>query len=105
MAVVRSSRGLDLPLAGAPSGTVEAARAVSSVAVLGPDYPGLKPALQVEVGDRVHAGADPVRRQATPGVRYTAPAAGTVTAIHRGERRALVSVVIAVDDAMAPRHP
>ena len=39
MAVVRSSRGLDLPLAGAPSGTIEAARMVSSVALLGPDGP------------------------------------------------------------------
>lgn len=100
MSVVRSSKGLDLPLAGAPSGAVEAARPVSSVAVLGPDYPGLKPALQVEVGDRVRLGQALIDDKQRPGVRYTAPAGGTVTAIHRGERRSLVSIVIAVDDAL-----
>jgi len=36
MTVVRSSKGLDLPLAGAPQGAVEPARAVSTVALLGP---------------------------------------------------------------------
>jgi Na+-transporting NADH:ubiquinone oxidoreductase subunit A len=101
MAVVRSRRGLDLPLAGAPSGTIEAARMVSSVALLGPDFPGLKPALQVEVGDRVQLGQALIEDKQRPGVRYTAPAGGTVTAIHRGERRALVSIVIAVDDSIA----
>jgi Na+-transporting NADH:ubiquinone oxidoreductase subunit A len=39
-----------------------------------------------------------------PGVRYTAPASGTVTAINRGERRALVSIVIAVDDSVQPQR-
>jgi Na+-transporting NADH:ubiquinone oxidoreductase subunit A len=70
--------------------------------VLGPDYPGLKPALKVEVGDRVAPGQALIEDKQRPGVRYTAPAGGTVTAIHRGERRALVSVVIAVDDSVAP---
>jgi Na+-transporting NADH:ubiquinone oxidoreductase subunit A len=102
MTVVRSSRGLDLPLAGAPGTAVETARTVTSVAVLGPDYPGLKPALQVEVGNRVRLGQGLFEDKQHPGVRYTTPAGGTVTAIHRGERRALVSVVIAVDDSAAP---
>ncbi|MGE5714932.1 MAG: NADH:ubiquinone reductase (Na(+)-transporting) subunit A, partial [Betaproteobacteria bacterium] len=56
MTVVRSSRGLDLPLSGAPEGAVEPARAVSTVALMGPDYPGLKPAVKVEVGDQVVLG-------------------------------------------------
>ncbi|MBL0951832.1 MAG: Na(+)-translocating NADH-quinone reductase subunit A, partial [Pseudomonas sp.] len=33
----------------------------------------------------------------TPGVRYTAPAAGVISAIHRGEKRVLQSVVIDID--------
>jgi Na+-transporting NADH:ubiquinone oxidoreductase subunit A len=102
MTVVRSSKGLDLPLAGAPQGAVEAARAVSSVALMGPDFPGLKPALKVEVGDRVAAGQALVEDKQHAGVRYTAPAGGTVTAINRGERRALVSVVVEVDDRVEP---
>ncbi|HQR21803.1 MAG TPA: Na(+)-translocating NADH-quinone reductase subunit A [Burkholderiaceae bacterium] len=102
MTVVRSKKGLDLPLAGAPSATVEIARAVSTVAVLGPDYPGLKPALKVDVGDRVAPGQALFEDKQHAGVRYTAPAGGTVKAIHRGERRALVSVVIAVDESVPP---
>lgn len=104
MTVVRSSRGLDLPLSGAPEGAVEPARAVSTVALMGPDYPGLKPAVKVEVGDQVVLGQTLVEDKQRAGVRYTSPAGGTVTAINRGERRALVSIVIAVaaQEAQAP---
>ena len=100
MTVVRSSKGLDLPLAGAPAASVEAARPVSTVAVLGSDFPGLRPALKVEVGDRVALGQAIFEDKRHPGVLYTAPAGGTISAIHRGERRALVSVVIAVDESV-----
>jgi Na+-transporting NADH:ubiquinone oxidoreductase subunit A len=99
MTVIRSSRGLDLPLAGVPQGAIEPARAVSTVALMGPDFPGLKPAVKVEVGDRVRLGQTLIEDKRHAGVRYTAPAGGTVSAINRGERRALISVVIAVDDS------
>ena len=104
MTVVRSSRGLDLPLAGAPEGAVQAARTVSTVALMGADFPGLKPSVKVEVGDQVALGQTLVEDKQRAGVRYTSPAGGTVTAIHRGERRALVSIVIAVaeHEAQAP---
>ena len=71
---------------------------------MGPDFPGLKPSVKVEVGDQVALGQTLIEDKQRAGVRYTAPAGGTVTAIHRGERRALVSVVIAVaeHEAQAP---
>ena len=102
MAVVRSRRGLDLPLAGTPAGPVEDARATATVALLGADYPGLKPALKVDIGDRVALGQTLFEDKQRPGVRFTAPAGGTVSAIHRGARRSLVSVVISVDASIAP---
>lgn len=105
MTIVRSSRGLDLPLAGAPVMAVEAARSVTTVAVLGADYPGLKPALKLAVGDRVAPGQPLIEDKVHEGVRIVAPAGGTVAAIHRGARRALESVVIAVDDTIAPLPP
>jgi Na+-transporting NADH:ubiquinone oxidoreductase subunit A len=98
MTVVRSSRGLDLPLAGAPAGVVEDARRVSQVALLGADYPGCKPGMKVEPGQRVALGDTLFEDKRFAAVRCTAPAAGTVSAVHRGARRALVSVVIDVDD-------
>lgn len=36
-------KGLDLPVTGAPEQTIHPGPAITSVAVLGPDYLGLKP--------------------------------------------------------------
>ncbi len=89
-------RGLDLPLAGTPAQAVYATPAVSRVALLAEDYPGLKPSFHVEPGQQVLCGQLLFDDRKTPGVRFTAPAAGTVVAIHRGERRAFQSLVIAL---------
>jgi len=89
-------RGLDLPLAGEPEQVIHAARAVTRVALLGEDFVGLKPTFHVAPGDRVRRGQLLFEDKKTPGVRHTAPAAGTVAAIHRGERRVFQSLVIEV---------
>jgi Na+-transporting NADH:ubiquinone oxidoreductase subunit A len=88
--------GLDLPLAGAPAPRVDAARAVTRVAMLASDFPGLKPTMLVQPGDAVLRGSPLVEDKRLHGVRHAAPAAGVVRAVHRGERRALISVVIDV---------
>lgn len=97
--MIRIKRGLDLPIAGAPRQTVEPGPRIDEVALLGGDYPGLKPALRVAIGDRVRRGQVLFEDRKRPGLRYTAPATGEVVAIHRGERRVLQSVVIACADA------
>lgn len=102
MAVHHNRKGLDLPLAGAPALQIVDARPSPQVALLAADTPGLKPAVAVQVGDRVLRGQTLFEDKRIPGVVFTAPAAGTVAAIHRGERRALISVVIDVDPGDAP---
>jgi Na+-transporting NADH:ubiquinone oxidoreductase subunit A len=97
MAVHRTRRGLDLPLAGDPEPRIEPARAATRVALLASDYFGLRPALRVQPGDVVRRGQALFEDKRNPGVPFSAPAAGRVAAVHRGERRALVSVVIEVD--------
>lgn len=94
-------QGLDLPIAGEPEQKIHDGPAVTRVALVGADYPGLKPTLAVREGDRVKAGQLLFTDKKNEQVRYTAPAAGTVAAIHRGEKRAFVSLVINVegDDA------
>lgn len=52
----------------------------------------------VAPGDAVRRGQPLFQDKKNEGVRYTAPAAGRVVELHRGERRALVSVVIEVDE-------
>ena len=88
------TRGLRLPISGEPSGQVEDSRPPRRVALLAPDYVGLRPTMQVSVGDGVSRGQLLFEDKTMPGVRYTAPAAGTVRAVNRGARRALQSVVI-----------
>jgi len=94
----RLKRGLDLPLAGVPEQVVHPAAPVERVALLGADPVGLKPAFHVQPGDRVQRGQLLFEDKKIPGVRHTAPAAGTVLALHRGERRAFQSLVIEVED-------
>jgi Na+-transporting NADH:ubiquinone oxidoreductase subunit A len=95
--MIRIKRGLDLPITGAPEQRIEAARPVRSVAVIGFDYQGMKPTMAVQVGDRVKLGQVLFSDKKTPGVHFTAPGAGVVSAIHRGEQRVLQSVVIDLD--------
>jgi Na+-transporting NADH:ubiquinone oxidoreductase subunit A len=92
--MINIKRGLDLPIAGAPAQRIEAGRPVRSVAVVGFDYPGMKPTMEVQVGDRVKLGQVLFSDKKIPGVHFTAPGAGVVSAIHRGEKRVLQSVVV-----------
>ncbi|MBY8964983.1 Na(+)-translocating NADH-quinone reductase subunit A [Algiphilus sp. NNCM1] len=94
---IKLKRGLDLRLVGKPEQRIENGPRISSVAVIGPDYVGLKPSMSVEEGDRVRLGQPIFEDKRNPGVVVTAPAAGTVRAINRGARRALQSVVIDID--------
>ncbi len=95
--MIKIKRGLDLPISGAPERRIDAARAVRSVAILGCDYHGMKPTMAVQVGDRVKLGQVLFSDKKNPGVHFTAPGAGVVSAIHRGEQRVLQSVVIDLD--------
>ena len=92
--MIKLKRGLDLPMAGTPRQEIERGPRVRSVALLGGDYPGLKPTMMVREGDRVRRGQVLFEDKKIEGVRYTAPAAGRISAIHRGPRRVLLSVVI-----------
>lgn len=94
MALHVIKKGLDLPVTGAPEQVIESGSSPRRVAILADDYNGLKPSFMVQPGDVVRRGQALFEDKKTPGVRFTAPCAGTVTAIHRGERRAFQSIVI-----------
>lgn len=96
--LIRTKRGLDLPIAGAPEQRVHAGASVGSVALLGPDYLGLKPTMQVREGERVKLGQPLFIDKANPGVNFTSPGSGVVEAVSRGARRVLQSVVIRLAD-------
>ena len=93
----KNSKGLDLPIAGEPEHRIETASPAHQVALLAADYPGMSPTMHVRVGDEVSRGQLLFEDKKTAGVRYTSPGSGRVTAIHRGARRALQSLVIQLD--------
>jgi len=97
MALHKIKQGLDLPIQGEPEQTLEPARQPSRVALLADDYIGMRPTMHVAVGDTVRRGQLLFEDKKTPGVRFTALASGEVTAINRGDRRRLQSVVIRLD--------
>lgn len=90
-------KGLDIPIAGAPSEEISDKTGVSRVALVGPDYVGMKPTMKVQVGDHVKRGQLLFTDKKREGVNYTSPAAGKVIEINRGARRAFESIVIEVD--------
>ncbi len=96
--MIRTKRGLTLPIAGGPEQAVYDGQAPRSVALLGYDYPGLKPTMEVKEGDRVKAGQLVFTDKKTPGIKFAAPATGTVAAINRGARRAFLSLVIDLEE-------
>jgi NADH:ubiquinone oxidoreductase, Na(+)-translocating, A subunit len=96
--MIRIKKGLDLPIAGRPEQTVFDGAAITEIALLGEEYAGMRPSMKVKEGDAVKKGQVLFEDKKNPGVVFTAPAAGVVSAINRGEKRVLQSVVIRLED-------
>jgi len=100
--MIKIRRGLDLPITGSPVQSIEEGAQVNQVALIGFDYHGMKPTMAVKVGDKVKLGQEVFSDKKIPGVIYTSPASGKVSAIHRGDQRVFQSLVIDIegDDAV-----
>ena len=94
---VRVRKGLNIPISGAPEQRIDDADPVGWVALVARDYHGLRPSLLAEVGDRVVLGQPLMIDKSNPSVMFTSPGTGEVVAIHRGDRRALQSIVVRLD--------
>ena len=94
MRTIQLKKGLDLRIIGDPVPTVFDGPEINQVALLGPDYPGMKPAFEVKTGDSVQLGQLLFTDKKHPAIRFTSPGSGVVRAINRGERRAFLSIVV-----------
>ena len=56
LSLITIKKGLDLPMIGEPIESIEDARSPRSVGVVGPDFLGMKPTMEVNVGDEVKKG-------------------------------------------------
>ena len=95
--MIKTKRGLDLPINGSPKQVIEDGPSIRQVALVGDDYPGMKPTMEVKEGDRVKAGQLIFTDKKTPGVKFTAPASGKVVSVNRGSKRLFDSLVVEVD--------
>lgn len=100
MPVHTISKGLDLPIAGGPEQVIDAGTPkCTRVAIVADDYPGMRPRMLVGEGDTVKRGQQLFEDRKNPGVFFTAPGAGRIIGIHRGDKRALKSVVVHLSEA------
>ena len=95
--------GLDVPLHGSVKNNNLSETYTKFSAVLADDYFGLKPKILVREGDKVSKGAPLLEDKTNPGFTINSPVNGEIHEINRGEKRALVSVVIKAinDDSLA----
>ncbi|MDH4262534.1 MAG: Na(+)-translocating NADH-quinone reductase subunit A [Spirochaetia bacterium] len=99
---IKIKKGLDLQIDGAPELPVQQAD-VRRVALLGDDYPMLKPSIVVSVGDTVKIGQVLFFDREHSEIKFTSPGAGQVVEINRGEKRRFESIVIALSEQDAKR--
>ncbi len=83
--MIQISRGLNVPIDGAPEQTIDYGGSVRSVGLVGVDYVGLRPAMAVRTGDRVRQGQLLFEDKKNIGIRFTSPGCGKVVSINRGE--------------------
>ncbi len=92
--MITIKKGLDLPIAGAPSQVIHDGKSITKVALLGEEYVGMRPTMHVRVGDEVKKAQVLFEDKKNPGVVFTSPVCGKVIEVNRGAKRVLQSVVI-----------
>ncbi len=95
--MITIKKGLDLPITGEPQQVIHAGPEIGRVALIGPDYIGMKPTMLVQVGEKVKLGQPLFKDKKNPGVQFVSPGCGTVVEVNRGARRSFQSIVIELD--------
>ena len=103
MKKIKMKGGLDVPLHGSIKNNNLDKTYTKFSAVLADDYFGFKPKILVREGDQVFKGAQLLEDKTNPGFTINSPVNGEIHEINRGEKRALVSIVIKKtnDDSIA----
>lgn len=98
MQIIKIKKGLDIPIKGAPTRTIEPFYHPKSVAIKPSDFIGLEPKLLVKQGDKVLAGTPLFYNKPNNKIIVTSPVSGEVTDIIRGEKRVILEVRIKCDE-------
>lgn len=95
--MIKINKGLNVPIKGAPEQVIHEGAAVTRVALIGPDYVGMKPTMLVQEGDTVQQGQALFEDKKNPGVLFASPGTGVVEQVNRGAKRAFESIVIRLE--------
>jgi Na+-transporting NADH:ubiquinone oxidoreductase subunit A len=91
---IKIKKGLDIHLAGRPEETTKSTVVSPCYTVFPDDFAGFVPKVMVKPGEEVVAGAPLMYDKNHPSIQVVSPVSGTVTAIERGAKRKLQSIVI-----------
>ena len=95
--VITIKKGLDINLKGkAPEVMLKGGKSATYAIV--PDYfTGITPKVAVRPGDKVKAGSVPMTDKNRPEIKFVSPVSGEVSAVNRGEKRKVLSIVVTPD--------
>jgi Na+-transporting NADH:ubiquinone oxidoreductase subunit A len=95
--VYKIRKGLNINLAGKAEKFFGKTSPSAFYAVKPPDFHGLVPRLEVKEGSSVKAGTPLFTDKNQPEICYSSPVSGQVVSVNRGERRAVLDVVVQAD--------
>ena len=94
MKKITIKKGLDLPISGKPEKKFLSKKTIKTVAVLGSDFPGVKPKMLVKENDTVKKGQTLFIDKRNEKIKFASPGGGVVKSVNRGAKRVLESVVV-----------
>lgn len=95
--VITIKKGLDINLKGKAPETMLNAGKSASYAIVPSCYAGILPKVVVRPGDKVKAGSALMIDKNRPEIKFVSPVSGEVTAVNRGEKRRVLSIVVKPD--------
>ena len=95
--VIKIKKGLDINLKGKASEVLLTGGKSNSYAIIPDHFNGVFPKVVAKVGDKVKAGSVLIIDKNRPEIKFVSPVSGEVTAVNRGEKRKLLSIVVTAD--------
>ena len=95
--VIKIKKGLDINLKGKALEVLMTSKNSNTYAIVPSCYVGIVPKVIAKVGDKVKAGTPLMIDKKRPEIKFVSPISGELIAVNRGEKRKILSVVVAPD--------
>ena len=95
--VIKIKKGLDINLKGKASEVLLNGGKSETYAIVPDFYSGVLPKVVAKVGDKVKAGSVLMIDKNRPEIKFVSPVSGEVTAVNRGAKRKVLSIVVTPD--------